>query len=288
MKSIRLISRIITGTPSVDGAGVKLTRLIGFHDTDDFDPFLLLDRFGSDNPDDYIAGFPWHPHRGMETVTVMLAGEVEHGDSLGNAGLLGPGDVQWMTAGSGIIHQEMPRASDKPTMGFQFWVNLPARDKMCDPRYQDVPAGEIPTVTETGVTVRVLAGSYGGVFGPVHDIAAQPLLLHVTLDAGISWNCPVPIGHTCFAAIAAGDMFAGDGHKEQHLGGNTLGLFGDGSGVSCRAGDAGVSFVLAAGMPLREPIAWGGPIVMNTQEELDRAFAEFHAGTFVKVGRHPR
>lgn len=283
MTRLRRVSEVLTSQPTNEGAGVRLKRVFGKVDPS-LDPFLLLDEFGSDDPDDYTAGFPWHPHRGMETVTYMLAGTVEHADSLGNRGVLGSGDVQWMTAGSGIIHHEMPQRFDGRARGFQLWVNLPAASKMVDPRYQDVPAASIPEVRPArGVRVKVIAGDVAGVRGPVRGVVADPSYLDVTLAPGVAWERAVPEDHTVLALVIEGAGGFGDDRKELRDG--RLAVLADGDAVRARAGALGMRFLLLAGKPLREPVAWAGPIVMNTQGEIKAAFREIDEGTFVK---HPR
>jgi redox-sensitive bicupin YhaK (pirin superfamily) len=287
--SARKIRQAWKSQPTMEGAGVRLNRAFGFHETPRLDPFLLLDAFHSENPDDYRKGFPWHPHRGIETITYILDGEVEHGDSMGNRGLISAGDVQWMTAGSGIIHQEMPKGDGKGEMwGFQLWSNLPARSKMMDPRYQEVKQSQIPVVkTPDGATVRVIAGEAAGARGPVREIVTDPLFLDVTLPAGKSFVQPVPANHNAFAYVIDGEGYfepretlareAPDKYGE-----GSLLLYGSGDTVEASAGKKSVRFLLVAGKPLREPIAWYGPVVMNTQKELETAFEEFGKGTFVK------
>jgi quercetin 2,3-dioxygenase len=281
MNDLRPIKAIYTGRPTLEGAGVKLHRVFGFDEVPSFDPFLMLDDFGSTDPDDYMAGFPWHPHRGIETVTYMMHGEVRHGDSLGNAGTIVDGQVQWMTAGSGIIHQEMPQRQDDYLRGFQLWVNLPAKDKMMDPRYQDLKAKDIPqTGIVGGASVRVIAGRYEDCRGPVRDIVCDPLYLDVRVPAAGAFSHAVPADHTAFVyAYDGGGTFD---PRKKALSAGRLGLYGPGSGIEVKAGGAGVRFLLVAGKPIGEPIAWGGPIVMNTQEELDRAFREYRHGSFLK------
>ncbi len=279
---IRELKKIVHGQDTFDGAGVKLRRIFGFSADNAFDPFLLLDDFGSDKPEDFLAGFPWHPHRGIETVTWVLEGRVAHGDSLDNAGVIGPGEMQWMSAGSGIIHQEMPERAEGRLRGLQLWVNLPAREKMSPPRYRGITPEEVPRVPlPGGGEVLVLAGEYGGVTGPVRDVVASPRYLDVTLPAGGAFTWDGLAGLTVFAYVVEGTArFGPDAKPETNRG--TAVLFGDGDAVRTIAGDAGARFILVAGAPLREPVAWRGPIVMNTQAELDLAFREFHAGTFVK------
>lgn len=288
MKSTRTLQRISYSQPTLEGAGVHLRRAFGFRQPQLFDPFLLLDDFRNDEPENYLAGFPWHPHRGIETITYMLLGQVEHGDSLGNAGVIGPGEVQWMTAGSGIIHQEMPRQSaDGRMYGFQLWANLPRSHKMMDPRYRDVTAEMIPLIEqEGGVQIRLICGEVGGVQGPVQDIVIEPQYLDVTVPAGGQWEHPTRPGDTAFAYVIGGaGVFAPD--SAETLGNTALALFADGDRVQVRAapGAEPLRFLFISGRPLREPIAWYGPIVMNTQEELQQAFDEYRAGTFIKVGK---
>jgi redox-sensitive bicupin YhaK (pirin superfamily) len=309
--SIRPVQRLVTATPTVEGAGVKLRRVFGFEDTTDFDPFLLLDDFRNDRPQDYLKGFPWHPHRGIETITYVLSGTVEHGDSLGNAGRLGAGDVQWMTAGSGIIHQEMPKGDDEGRMhGFQLWANLPASLKMTAPRYQDVKAGDIPEIVDDdGTRVRVVCGEFWGRRGPVDGIAADPQYLDISVPPGQSRTLPVATTRHAFAYIFAGAGRFGDASAPQAVqtdllerpdadlldhtrpttvGNRSLVLFDRGDEIRVTAGEAGVRFLLVSGRPIEEPIAWYGPIVMNTNEQLQQAFAEYRAGTFLRQGREPR
>ena len=297
--SIRPIQKISQSQPTLEGAGVHLRRAFGFGRTEDFDPFLLLDDFRNDDPAAYRAGFPWHPHRGIETITYVLAGTVTHGDSLGNHGSLGAGDVQWMTAGSGIVHQEMPAGDTQGRMhGFQLWANLPARHKMTTPRYQDVQAKDIPAVTDDdGTSVRIIIGEFWGKRGPVEGIAADPRYLDVFVPPGVKKTLKVDTRQQAFAYVFEGEgsfrdasdpqpvqtEFAGVPQAIPSMSGNrSLILFGSGDEVVVRAGDQGVRFLLVSGKPLQEPVAWQGPIVMNTQEELRQAFAELHAGTFIK------
>jgi redox-sensitive bicupin YhaK (pirin superfamily) len=285
----RTIKKIWQSQPTREGAGVRLKRAFGFNETPQLDPFLLLDAFHSDNPEDYKRGFPWHPHRGIETITYILDGDVEHGDSLGNRGIISAGDVQWMTAGSGIIHQEMPKGDPRGEMwGFQLWSNLPARQKMMAPRYQEVKQGEIPQVkTRDGATIRVVAGEVDGVRGPVREIATDPVFLDVSIPAGKSFTYPVQTAHTVFAYVAEGEGYfektgAFDRDTPGAHGEGTLVLYGPGDSVAVSTDKKPVRFLLVAGKPLDEPIAWYGPIVMNTQQELATAFKEYQEGTFVK------
>lgn len=298
--SIRPIKRVIQSQPTIEGAGVRLRRAFGFGNTNDFDPFLLLDDFRNENPEDYLAGFPWHPHRGIETITYVLAGTVNHGDSLGNSGRLGAGDVQWMTAGRGILHQEMPRGDERGRMhGFQLWANLPSSLKMTTPRYQDVPSGEIPEVIDDdGTVVRVVCGEFWGKRGPVDGIAADPRYLDVWVQPGKRKTLKVETDRHAFAYVFDGsgsfhdasqpvavrtDVVGTNGGQTIDVVGNrSLVLFDTGDEVTVQAGPSGVRFLLVSGQPLKEPVAWRGPIVMNTEEELDQAWAELRAGTFIK------
>jgi quercetin 2,3-dioxygenase len=301
--SIRPIKRIAQSTPTMEGAGVKLRRAFGFGTTSEFDPFLLLDDFRNDKPDDYRAGFPWHPHRGIETITYVLAGTVEHGDSLGNIGKMGPGDVQWMTAGSGILHQEMPHGDAQGRMhGFQLWANLPSSLKMTAPRYQDIPAIEIPEVIEDdGTRVRVICGDFWGKRGPVDGTAAEPRYLDVFVPPGKHKALPVERGRHAFAYVFEGSGTFSDASEpfgvlteketaqgetliRERTGNRSLVVFDSGDEVTVQAGDEGVRFLLISGKPIEEPVAWHGPIVMNTQAELQQAVAELRNGTFIKHG----
>jgi redox-sensitive bicupin YhaK (pirin superfamily) len=283
---IRVVKNVWNSRPTMEGAGVRLRRAIGFQGEHVFDPFLLLDDFRSHNPDDYRRGFPWHPHRGTETITYVLDGDVEHGDSLGHAGTISAGDVQWMTAGRGILHQEMPKGDAKGRMdGFQLWANLPAKQKMTAPRYRDVRGKDIPVVkTAGGAVVRIICGEVDGTRGPVHDVAADPEYLDVALAAGTELDRAVPLGHTVFAYVFEGQAhFAGEGVEAgQALGDGSLVLFGPGSRVLVRAESRPARLLLVSGAPLGEPIAWGGPIVMNTRAELEQAFRELKEGTFIQ------
>ncbi len=275
-------------TAVVEGAGVHLRRAFGFGRTEDFDPFLLFDDFRGDAPAAYSAGFPWHPHRGIETVTYVLAGTVEHGDSLGNRGAMGPGQVQWMTAGRGIVHQEMPKGDAQGRMhGFQLWVNLPASQKMTTPRYQHIHAEQVPQVVDDrGVSVRVICGQFGQVCGPVQGVAAVPHYYDVELPPGTTASLAVDPGHQSFAYVFAGrgtfGASSGAGPNAGPVGNRTLVRFGAGDGVVASSDEQGLRFLLAAGAPLREPVAWRGPIVMNTEEELRQAYAQLREGTFIQ------
>ncbi len=286
MSVSRKIKKTFRSRPTIEGAGVHLKRVFGFSEEGQFDPFLLLDDFRSDNPDHYLKGFPWHPHRGIETITYILEGTVEHGDSMENRGTIGPGDVQWMTAGSGIIHQEMPKGDAAGRMGgFQLWANLPASQKMMEPRYRDVKEADIPLVqTDNGVQVKIICGTVNGVRGPVRDIMIDPEYLDITVPPHSVYEHPVKAGHTVFVYVIGGSgRFSRE--KEPFSDNTTLLLFEDGDSVYTETADEPVRFLLVAGKPLREPIAWRGPIVMNTREELQLAFDEYRQGTFLKHGK---
>jgi len=298
--SIRPVQRVVQSQPTMEGAGVKLRRAFGFGDTDETDPFLLLDDFRNDRPQDYLAGFPWHPHRGIETITYVLAGEVTHADSLGNKGAMGAGDVQWMTAGRGILHQEMPRGDAQGRMhGFQLWANLPASLKMTAPRYQDVQAREIPDITDDdGARVRIVCGSFWGKSGPVEGIAADPQYLDVWVPPGQRKVLPVDTRRRAFAYVFEGSGTFRDASEpfgvlveqpgpveivaREAVGDRSLVLFSAGDEVVVNAGEHGIRFLLISGQPLQEPVAWYGPIVMNTQGELRQAMAELRDGTFIR------
>ena len=298
--SIRPVKRVVQSKPTLEGAGVKLRRAFGFGNTTEFDPFLLLDDFRNENPDDYLAGFPWHPHRGIETITYVLAGTVSHGDSLGNRGSLGAGDVQWMTAGSGILHQEMPQGDTHGRMhGFQLWANLPSSLKMTAPRYQDVSAPEIPEVVDDdGTSVRVICGSFWGKTGPVDGVAADPRYLDVTVPPGQRKRLAVETSRHAFAYVFSGsgtfrDASQPRGVRTEGVGGaetadrsetgnRSLVLFDNGDEISVQAGDEGIRFLLVSGKPIEEPVAWYGPIVMNTEDQLQQAYAELRDGSFIK------
>lgn len=278
----RSIESITTSVPTREGAGVHLRRAFGFHTPEKTDPFLLFDDFRSDTPADYLQGFPWHPHRGIETITYMLKGEVEHGDSLGNRGVISDGDVQWMTAGGGIIHQEMPKGDGNGAMhGFQLWLNLPAREKMCPPRYRGITPKEIPEVRlESGATIKIICGRIGDNVGPVTDISTDPEYLDITLPAGTTVTHSTRTGYTAMAYVIGGSgRFAPNATSE--CGNTTLVMFSDGDKIIVAAGNQGLRFLLMTGKPLHEPIAWQGPIVMNTEEELAQAFQAYRNGTFL-------
>lgn len=299
MESIRKISSLIRSQPVVEGAGVHLKRVFGHGHSPQFDPFLLLDDFHSDQPELYLKGFPWHPHRGIETITYILHGQVEHGDNLGNAGVICPGDVQWMTAGSGIIHQEMPKGDgDRLLWGFQLWANLPASHKMMPPRYQEIDRLDVPELTlEDGVKIKIICGKIGSVQGPVENIVIAPEFLDVTIPPETTWNHRVSPDHTVLAYVIDGKILFLSGQSNPHLFQNshevsslsdsfihpeTLAMFGPGEIISLQTADNSARFLLISGMPLREPVAWHGPIVMNTEEELRTAFEEYRDGTFIK------
>ena len=294
--SIRAVKKVVQAKPTLEGAGVKLRRAFGFGTTTDTDPFLLFDDFRNENPDDYLAGFPWHPHRGIETITYVLAGTVEHGDSLGNRGAMSAGDVQWMTAGRGILHQEMPKGDGHGRMhGFQLWANLPKALKMTAPRYQDIVAKDIPEITDDdGTHVRVITGDFWGKKGPVEGVAADPRYLDISVPPGKQKRIAVDRTHHAFAYVFAGSGTFRDASAPQGVlneltnardAGTTnrsLVLFDQGDEVVVQAGDDGIRFLLISGRPIDEPVAWYGPIVMNTQEELQQAFSELRDGTFIK------
>jgi redox-sensitive bicupin YhaK (pirin superfamily) len=301
--SVRPVKQVIHPKPTLEGAGVRLQRGFGFGNTTEFDPFLLFDDFRNDNPQDYLAGFPWHPHRGIETITYVLAGTVEHGDSLGNRGTLGAGDVQWMTAGSGILHQEMPQGDPHGRMhGFQLWANLPSSLKMTKPRYQDVQGKDIPAVTEDdGTTVRIVCGEFWGRKGPVEGVAADPRYLDISVPPRTRRRIPVESSRHAFAYVFAGSgRFRDASHaiavkneltdtytqpdtgSDQSLGNRSLVLFDSGDEIVVDAGDEGIRFLLVSGRPIEEPVAWYGPIVMNTQAELRQAMRELQLGTFIR------
>ena len=279
----RTVHKIIKSIPTVEGAGVHLKRVFGNSDTNLFDPFLLLDDFRSDDPERYLAGFPWHPHRGIETITYVIDGSVEHGDSMGNKGVISSGDTQWMTAGSGIIHQEMPRGDGEGRMGgFQLWANLPRSHKMMDPRYRDVKRSQVPEVElENGAKVKVICGAVGKHVGPVQDIVIDPEYLDVTVPPRSEFIHATKRGHTVFAYVIDGKGYF-DSRKEHALTNGTLALFADGDQVTVSTGKDPVRFLLISGRPIGEPVAWYGPIVMNTEEELETAFEEYRNGTFLK------
>jgi len=298
--SIRPIKSTSGTQPTMEGAGVHLHRVFGFGDTDLSDPFLLMDDFRNDNPEHYAAGFPWHPHRGIETITYVLAGTVDHADSLGNAGSLGPGSVQWMTAGSGILHQEMPKGDQAGRMhGFQLWANLPSSLKMTTPRYQDIAGADVPEIIDDdGTTVRVIVGQFWGKQGPVEGIATDPQYLDITLPPNTRKVLPVDTYRTAFAYVFEGnasfrdasepvgvlvekDIAGQEMHLRDNSGNRTLVMFGTGDEIVVNSGDMGVRFLLVSGRPLQEPVAWHGPIVMNTQAEIKQALRDLNSGNFI-------
>ncbi len=302
--SIRPIKRLIQATPTIEGAGVKLRRAFGFGETESFDPFLLLDDFRNEKPEDYLAGFPWHPHRGIETITYVLSGSVDHGDSMGNKGTITTGDVQWMTAGRGIIHQEMPHGNEKGQMhGFQLWANLPASLKMMAPRYQDIRSGEIPEVVDDdGTRVRIVCGSYANASGPADQVAAEPQYRDVWVPPEKRKSLPIETTRHAFAYVFAGSGSFANSSGPRPIATETVGadgsargglvaglaedrclvLFDSGDEVTVQSGPAGIRFLLVSGRPLGEPVAWYGPIVMNTQEELRKAFSQLRDGSFLE------
>lgn len=300
MGNPRKIKKIIKSMPTIEGAGVHLKRAFGFNQVPELDPFLLLDEFHSGNPKDYNAGFPWHPHRGIETITYVLEGEVSHQDSLGNKGLIKPGDVQWMTAGSGIIHQEMPEGDEKGQLwGFQLWANLPSSHKMMKPRYQEIKSKQVPELLMgKGLKVRIICGDVKGVEGPVKEIITNPEYLDVIVPPDESFSHRTIPGHTAFAYVIEGKGYFDEGTEacayetegERYIElsedcliepGNLI-IYGDGNFIEVKAGEKGVRFLFVSGKPIEEPVAWYGPIVMNTQEELKTAFEEYRNGTFIK------
>ncbi len=297
--SIRPVKKVVPSKPTLEGAGVKLRRAFGFGDTTEYDPFLLFDDFRNERPEDYLAGFPWHPHRGIETITYVLAGTVEHGDSLGNRGSLGSGDIQWMTAGSGILHQEMPKGDQAGRMhGFQLWANLPSSLKMTAPRYQDVQGKDVPEVVDDdGTTVRIVCGSFWGKSGPVEGVAADPRYLDIFVPPGVRKVLPVETSNHAFAYVFQGsgtfrdasspravqtDIVGAGVERPDFIGNRSMVLFDRGDEVVVHAGDEGIRFLLVSGKPIEEPVAWYGPIVMNTQQELRVALDELNRGTFIK------
>jgi redox-sensitive bicupin YhaK (pirin superfamily) len=283
MGKTRSIGRVLHSIPTIEGAGVRLKRAFGHREAKAFDPFLLLDDFHSENPQDYIAGFPWHPHRGIETVTYMIDGQVKHEDSMGNSGVVGSGDIQWMTAGSGIIHQEMPQQRDGLLWGFQLWANLPSAHKMMKPRYQDIQARDIPEVeADGGARVRIIAGRFGADEGPVRDIVTNPEYLDVSLPPDARFTHEVEEGHNLFAYILSGEGYF-DTKREKTLAAESLVHYNEGTEVTIQAERDPLRFLLISGRPIGDPIAWHGPIVMNTEDELQQAFNELREGTFIKT-----
>ncbi len=298
--SIRPVQRILKAQPTIEGAGVRLNRAFGFGATKDFDPFLLLDDFRNERPEDYLKGFPWHPHRGIETITYVLAGTVEHGDTIGNRGVISAGDVQWMTAGRGIYHQEMPKGDPNGRMhGFQLWANLPSSKKMTDPRYQEIKSGDVPEVTDDdGSKARIICGNFWGTKGPVEGIAANPVYIDVSVPPGKRKKLPVETKSHAFAYVFAGSGKFCNASDPLEVPTESVGwldtvpptsadnrsliLFDSGDEVTVQAGNEGIRFLLVSGRPLKEPVAWYGPIVMNTQAELQQAFRELQDGTFIR------
>ena len=300
MGTTRSINKIIKSRPTIEGAGVHLKRAFGFNQAPQLNPFLLLDDFHSNDPNEFLMGFPWHPHRGIETITYVLSGKIEHGDSMGNSGVINSGDVQWMTAGSGIIHQEMPKGeSDGSLWGFQLWANLPASHKMMEPRYREVKSEQIPEVIlDNDVRVKVICGEIEGNKGPVQDIVTDPEYIDVTIPANTVFKHSTKMGYTVFAYVMKGngsfdeneytyayeveDAEYSDLDNSSSIGPENLIMFNDGDRISVTSGDEGARFLLISGKPLNEPVAWYDPIVMNTQEELEIAFEEYRKGTLIK------
>ena len=275
------VQRTIRGMPTSDGAGVRLTRVIGGPDLPDLDPFLLLDEFGTDKAEDYLAGFPSHPHRGFETVTYMLDGRMRHKDNHGNEGLLTPGSVQWMTAGRGLVHSEMPEQESGRMRGFQLWVNLPAREKMTDPKYQEFAPDRIPVVQPAaGVQVKLIAGQVGDTVGPIAQPATDPVYLDIELKPGVAWEYVLPEGHNAFAYVFEGALAVGQGENARPVSAQEMAVLGGGEVLQLQAGGEGARLILVAGRPLREPVMRHGPFVMNTRQELMQAFVDFQEGRF--------
>ena len=275
------VARKLRGMPASDGAGVKLTRVIGTPQLDMLDPFLMLDEFGTDRAEDYLAGFPEHPHRGFETVTYMLDGRMRHKDNHGNEGLLVPGSVQWMTAGRGLVHSEMPEQQEGRMRGFQLWVNLPASDKMVEPRYQEFAPERIPVAAPAdGVSVKVIAGRVDGIEGPISQPATDPVYLDVALEPGAAWQVPLPEGHNAFAYVFEGAVMIGQGEDARELQAHELAVLGGGELLDMRAAGSAARLIVVDGRPLREPVARHGPFVMNTREQIMQAFVDFQEGRF--------
>lgn len=276
----RTIRKIVTGTTQYDGAGVKLVRVLGYHDTKDFDPFLMLDAFDSQDPEDYIKGFPWHPHRGIETITYLISGNIEHGDSLGNKGSILDGCCQWMTAGSGILHQEMPKASER-MLGVQVWLNLPKQNKMSEPKYHDIEANMIPKIIEGGYIIGVISGSYRNIEGALQGDYVKPNFLDIDLKPGAELTIKTEVDDTVFVYIVEGAGWFEESTENLQASKRAI-LFNEGEEFMVKASSEGMRLLFFSAKALKEPIAWGGPIVMNTKEELDLAFKELDAGTFIK------
>jgi quercetin 2,3-dioxygenase len=278
--TLRTINKVITGQAAIDGAGVRLVRVIGHNDVTEFDPFLMMDAFDSVNPEDYTKGFPWHPHRGIETVTYLIQGDIEHGDSLGNKGSILNGDCQWMTAGNGIIHQEMPKACER-MLGVQLWLNLPAKDKMTKPEYRDIKNSNIPIIEEAGNKIRIISGTYNGIAGALQGDYVKPLFMDIELKEGREWRLDIESDATLFVYIIQGEG-SFDPSTNEIISEKHAVLFEGGDTFYAKSASKGMRFLLLAAKPLNEPIAWGGPIVMNTKEELNQAFKEIEDGTFIK------
>ena len=287
MEKARTVRLILTGKSTIEGAGVHLKRIFGNREVPMFDPFLMLDDFRSGNPEHYLAGFPWHPHRGIETITYVLNGEVEHGDSMGNKGVIYPGDTQWMTAGSGIIHQEMPKGDNHGGMGgFQLWANLPRSHKMMEPRYRDISSAQVPElIEESGARIKIICGRVGNQEGPVRGIIIDPEYLDVTVPAGGQFRHTTKTGHTVFVYVIEGQGYFDEAEKPLIRNGSAC-LYNDGDHIIVTAPQGTVRFLLISGKPIGEPVAWYGPIVMNTNEELELAFEEYKNGTFIKHKKH--
>ncbi len=285
MSQLKTIKKIVTGQRAVDGAGVKLVRVFGNYDTKDFDPFLMLDAFDSTNPNDYTKGFPWHPHRGIETITYLIKGDIEHGDNLGNRGSILDGDCQWMTAGSGIVHQELPKSSER-LLGAQLWLNLPAKDKMTDPIYGDIKKKDIPVIEENGTKIRVIAGDYFGTKGAFEGKFVKATYLDVEIPKGKEWSFSNEKDNTLFIYIFSGKAIFDPSKSIENvkdlIDEKQAVLFNNGEKFWIKAADHGIRFILLTAKPVNEPIAWGGPIVMNTREELNKAFKELDSNTFIK------
>ncbi len=280
--SLRKVGVVLKSRPTMEGAGVRLNRVFGFTTKNSFDPFLLLDDFSGDNPEDYLKGFPWHPHRGIETITYIISGKIEHQDSLGNKGNICSGEIQWMTAGNGILHQEMPLDTGKSMQGFQLWANLPKSHKMMDPRYRDVTTDQIPCEEiSKGVTIKVVAGQINGIKGPVQDVITKPIYMDISMDRASEFEYTIPEENTVIVYIFNGKAKFGSDEKEVEKGHMVELLSGD--TIRIKTGDSSARMLFLSGKPIKESVAWYGPIVMNTQEELDAAFREYRNGTFIKI-----
>jgi len=282
--NVRKIGTVLTKHPTLEGAGVRLNRIFGFSEKNTFDPFLLLDDFSGENPADFIKGFPWHPHRGIETITYIISGNVEHQDSLGNKGNICDGEIQWMTAGNGILHQEMPLDVNKPMQGFQLWANLPKSHKMMDPRYRDVTTDQIPCEEiSKGISVKVIAGEIHGIKGPVQDVVTKPIYIDLTMEQNSSFEYQIPTENTVVVYLFQGKSKFGDKEKEVEVGHLIELVAGD--TIKIKTGTIKARMLVISGKPIKEPVAWYGPIVMNTQEELEAAFREYRNGTFIKSSK---